>query len=116
MIERKMLIIKKVAKLEGGDFFFDVPDFEQIRYVLIRQSKKYGYIALVYTIRLYVRGVHFSKGLYTKAKEKVISLIQRRNGEWKPEQKEVSKFLKAIASYKQKISQIKQQIQEEEIK
>ena len=52
------------------DFAIDVPDFEEVKNILVKKSKRYGYIALVVTIRLYVLGTYATKNYAKKIANK----------------------------------------------
>ncbi len=119
LLYRRVMILENSGVLVreiDGEFFFDVPDLHEVQYVMIRQMKKYGYIALVVTIRFYIRSSKIMDYLYMEAKSKLKELYRKYAPKRKQEgeAKDVSKFLKVVSEYKYKIGQIKERIREEE--
>lgn len=118
-----LLVGRKMVLLRNGDFSIptdfefalEVPDFEQLRSTLQKKSRRFGYIALVIIIRLYVLGVHFLKRKLTVLWRIIVRKFKRRN---KPENTEMTaeenKFLQKITAYKKRIRRIKERIKEEE--
>lgn len=112
ILERSGVMVREI----DGEFFFDVPDLHEVQYVIVRKMKQYGYVALVVTIRIYVRSSKIMDYLYKEAVSRLSTLykkyIQKKNPE--TEAKEVSKFLKMVSEYKNKIKEIKERVREEE--
>ncbi len=119
LLYRRVIILERsgVAVREiDGEFFFDVPDLHEVQYVIVKKIKQYGYVALVLTIRVYIRSSKIMDSLYKEAMNSISAVykkyIQKKNPESKP--KEVSKFLKMVSEYKHKIAEIKERVKEEE--
>ena len=115
MFSRKLVLLKnqgiQIEHVEG--VILELPFVKEIKHLTIRQLKRYGYIGVVTSIRLYFRGVNLAKVEYNKIKEKLSSVDKSK---WinDIEKREVNKFLKVVSNYKHKIRQIKHQIKEEE--
>lgn len=111
MIGRKLVLLKNgnITELETQEFEF--PNLKELRHSTIQNLKKYGKIALIVIIRSYLRSKNFLKNKYQILKIEVKKIHRKRNAEGKTE---VSKFLKTMSEYKQKIREIKHQIKEEE--
>ncbi|MFZ2205180.1 MAG: hypothetical protein WAV23_01150 [Minisyncoccia bacterium] len=114
MIGRKLIIPKDELVEPLNDFFFEIPDSKDVRIIAVKNLKRYGFIALVITIRLYVRTLNLIKDKGNKLYNKAHKIITRNKFEKSNGHKEVSKFLRKVSEYKQKISKIKHQIVEEE--
>jgi hypothetical protein len=119
MIGKKTLSLKEVSNqnTEGLLPNIDIPDLEEIKIIASKKIKKHGYSALVTTLRFYIISSHFlkktSKELYTKVKDK-LNRNKNRLGGNPLEKPEVSKFLKRISEYKEKVRTIKHKIKKEE--
>ncbi len=90
-----------------------LPEFiylKEIQETTVHNAKRYGYVALVITIRLYMRVMNYFKNKYQNIKTK----IQARSLANDNDKKEISKFLKIITEYKQKVREIKHRIRKEE--
>ena len=115
LIGRKMYVLRhtEVHVPKDLDFTIDVPDFEDVKHVFITKSRRYGYVALVITIRLYVIGTHAAKQNIRKLTQLIKDRVHKR--QIKPKaQKPENKFLKRITEYKNKIERIKDRIKTEE--
>ena len=112
MIGRKLTILKNGNLVIEDKIPFEVPHLKKIKHFTIANIKKYEHWILVEILRLYVRGTNFFKIQYQKIKVKIINRkkVNNVNGE----KKEISKFLKIIGDYKQKIREIKHKIKKEE--
>lgn len=110
MITRKLPYIS----MEGAakeQIPFELPYLKEIRENTVRNVKKHGYATLVITIRWYLRGANFLKTNYESAKRRVRRFSRSENA---GEKKEISKFLRTVGEYKQKIRDIKHRISKEE--
>lgn len=116
MIGRKLILLKRGQIIAGENFFVEIPDLQEIKYIAVQGTKKYGYILLVETLRFSIRSSYFLKKKGGEIAEKIKNKFSRSQsfagGE--PEKREVSKFLKMISEYKEKIGKIKNKIKEEE--
>ncbi|MFN4181315.1 MAG: hypothetical protein ACK4FA_01285 [Candidatus Paceibacteria bacterium] len=96
------------------DFTIDVPDFEEVKNTLIKKSRRYGYVALVVTIRLYVLGTHATKHHTRQIVKKIKERLNKRHTAKPTTHKSENKFLKKVTEYKNRIEKIKEQIKTEE--
>ena len=112
MMGRKLVLLKQEEFINHEEILFELPYLKEIKHLTIANIKKHGYILLVATVRLYVRGTSTLKSKYEEIKTK----IKNRNNKNHiiGERKEISKFLKIIAEYKHKIREIKHKIKKEE--
>jgi hypothetical protein len=117
MIGRKLLMLQsgKIEMVNQGEEVFGTPYFlEEWKHSTIKNTKRYGYIALVETIRFYFRLNNFLKSKYQEIKAKAKGLYEKRQSIEDIEKREVSKFLKMVSEYKSKIRKIKDRVKEEE--
>ena len=116
MIGKKLILLKngKIEHIER--VLFDIPNLDQVKNVTVKNSKRYGYVILVETIRFYVRASILIKYIYFKTKKKIKEIYHRYFPHKIKEnkEKEVSKFLRMVSDYKNKIKNIKDKIIEEE--
>lgn len=112
MIGRKLAILDHEQVLNQEEVLLELPYLTKIKHLTFINIRKYGYSILVTTLRSYIRSTNFLKDTYKEVKIK----IQDRNNKNKTdgEKKEISKFLKIIGEYKQKIREIKHRIKKEE--
>ncbi len=112
MVGRKLFALEHEQVLNHKEVDLELPYLKEVKHITMTNIKKHGYSGLVATIRFYVRGVNFTKNKYQEIKVKVknINYINKVNGQ----NKEISKFLKIIGDYKQKIREIKHKITKEE--
>jgi hypothetical protein len=120
MVGRKLAFVRNEQILGREDVLhpFD-PHIEKIKHLARRSAKEYSYMALVTTIRIYVKSLNFTKQKLQEAKEKAIEIMKkRRNGGMNTTEsiQEDNKFLKKVSEYKQKIREIKHKIKKEEEK
>ena len=115
MIGRKLVLLKNQPQIIEERVLIETPDLQEIRYIFIRKTKEYGYIALVEIIRFSVRSSKLLKRKYKEAKKKIKHLARKHiahRGETK--EKDVSGFLKKVSEYKHKLREIKDKVIEEE--
>ena len=117
MLGSKLILLKDgQITPQAENFPIEVPNLEKVKYVVIKKAKKHSYLILVESIRFSIRSSNFLKRIFRKFKFKINQLykkyILKKKLETNP--KEVSSFLKMVSSYKQKIKEIKHQINEEE--
>jgi uncharacterized membrane-anchored protein YjiN (DUF445 family) len=116
MIGRKLLTLRNGTLISTEEkFAIKIPNLHEVRYIVTRGTSKYGFIALVVILRIYVLSGHSikktSKKIHHKIKELHKKYLPHKH---KEEVKEASKFLKMMSDYKQKVKRIKHQIKEEE--
>ncbi len=117
MIWREMMLIKngQVVAVEHSHPF--VPEVQKIKNLTFEGIKKFGYVIVFLTLKSFMKSSNFIKN---KSKS-IIKEVQDRLSKNKninfnelTEKKEISKYLKIISEYRQKIRKIKHRIKEEE--
>ncbi len=120
MISRKLLLINNI---EGHNIdhpnellVSGILDFDKIKHSTIKNAKKTIHALIWVTLRTYIVSVNF---INKKRKEIVIKIKNKfrkhhHEIEEVEEKKEVSKYIKIISEYRQKIRTIKNKIREEE--
>ncbi len=115
MFSRKLILLKNQGVMieHAEDLILELPFVKELKHLTIKKVKRYGYVGVVTSIRLYFRGINLAKLKYTELKDKINSVDKSK---WinDIEKREVNKFLKVVSNYKHKIRQIKHQIKEEE--
>lgn len=116
MIGNKLILIKKGQAGNIEEIPLKVPNLDEVRKFSVHRSRKYGYIVLVMTIRVYIKISNFLKKAYKSIKLKINKLIRKYfpGKIAEPKEKQISKFLKMISEYKNKIKRLKEKIEEEE--
>ncbi len=113
-----ILFSRKLILVRNGNFLENIredgaPLLEELRDITLKKIKKYGYLTLVTSIRLYFRTINTTKAKYKEIKDKLKNVDKSKLIN-EIEKREVNKFLKVVSTYKHKIRQIKHQIKEEE--
>jgi len=112
MIRQKIVLQKSSPSedftLSQEEVLLEIPHLEKIKDFTIKNLKKSGDMGLVLILRFYIRGSKSLKNKYKEIKNK-IRMNYKNN-----EEKEISKFLKTVGDYKNKIRMMKHQIKEEE--
>ncbi len=117
-----VLVGRKLAEIKKRDlsFQFEIPhplatDIEKVKHIARKKAKRYSYIALFITLRLYIQASNYLKNksvlLAQKIKEKLLNEEKKFES---LEHREVAKYLKMISEYRQKIRRMKRQIRKEE--
>ena len=115
MIGRKLISLKNQPVVTEEKIIIESPDLKEIRYIFVRKSREYGYIALVEIIRFSVRSSKFLKRKYKETKHKIRSIAKKHvPHKEETKQNEVSGFLKKVSEYKHKLRKIKNKVVEEE--
>jgi len=116
LVGRKMLVLKNTEYSAPSDFDFliEVPDFKEVKTILHQKSRRYGYIALVITIRTYVLMSHTLKRKSETLWQFIKRRLARRNKVKVPHEEAENKFLTKVSEYKRRIQRIKEKIKEEE--
>jgi hypothetical protein len=117
MIWRELVLVKngQVAITQHSHPF--VPDLQKIRYAILKNTKKFGYVIIFVTLRFFIKSSNFVKTTSKILAEEIKSKLKKRNDKPsnEPEEKrEVSKYLRIISEYRQKIREMKHKIKEEE--
>lgn len=116
MLGNKLMLLRNGTFVNASEkFSVQIPNLHEVHHVVLKKSRKYGFVILVIIIRFTVLSSHLIKKGYKHSKEK----LQKINNKYILKQKtdeprEVSRFLKMMSDYKQKIRKIKQRIKEEE--
>ncbi|MDP1760318.1 MAG: hypothetical protein Q8L01_02615 [Candidatus Woesebacteria bacterium] len=119
MIGRKLLLL---SDIEGHHhhhiseiFVHDVFDFDNIKHSAIKNGKKMGHSLIWIILKIYIISLN---SINKKRKEIIIKIKNRlskyNNDNESVEKKEVSKYIKIISEYRQKIRHIKHKIKKEE--
>lgn len=117
MIGRKLVLVRngQVKEIKHSHPF--VPDLQKIKYLTLKGTKKFGYVALFAILRFFIKSSNFIKTnsiiLIKRLKDKLKKNKNNTLGEI-TEKKEVSKYLKVISEYRHKIRQMKRKIKKEE--
>ena len=115
MIGRK-LVLQKSGQMTDNNTAEEIPfgihHLQKIKHLTIANIKKYEHIVLVETLRLYVKTMNLLKNKYQAIKIKIRNIKTRNHANG--EKKEISKFLKIIGDYKNRIREIKHKIKKEE--
>jgi len=117
MIGRKLLLTSNHHVDTSHNFIIDVPEIDEIKHITGKKVKRFSYILLVITLRIYVLAENIAKKKYSALKNKIQELknkSRKNKGLAVLETKEANKFLKTVSDYRTKINKIKQKIKEEE--
>jgi hypothetical protein len=115
MVWRKLSLIKsgKIEMTEGASF--EIPYLKEARYITIHNIKKYEHMALVVIVKFYLQFSTSLKDKYQVLKIKIKNIhIRHSQNTESADKNEISRLLKMIAGYKNKIKEIKHKIKEEE--
>jgi len=116
MIGKKLVLVRNGHSTEIEHIHLFPIDFKKIKYSSFQITKKFIYIMIFITLRSYLLSSKFikekSKILIKKIENKLKKNIDGISDEL--EKKEVSKYLKMISEYRQKIRKMKHQIKREE--
>ena len=115
MIWRELILVRngQVAVAQHSHPF--VPELQKIKHLTFKNIKRFGYLAFFVTFRFFIKSSNFIK---TKGKI-LLKELKKKLSKNKIEneiiqKKEVSKYLRVISEYRQKIRKIKHKIKEEE--
>ena len=116
MIGKKLFMLQngQMTYEESAETFLKAQHLEELKHSAIKTIKKHSYAGLVATIRFYFRGTFFLKNKYQEIKIRVKNMHNKNPIKDSENKREISKFLKIISEYKQKIRAIKHRIKEEE--
>ncbi len=115
MIGRKLALVRNgnVVVEENRPYQF-VPDFDKLRQALMDGLKKLVKLVVFITLKLYVKFSNFLKNKYSELRTRIKNMRHKNQGSSSLLGTETNKFLKVIGEYKNKISQMKDDINEEE--
>jgi hypothetical protein len=116
MIGSKLILLQNGEVVIQEHIPIKVPDLQEFKYIVTKNSKKYGFILLVIILRASIKSSYFLKKKYKEIKYIAIIKIKKiltgkKHG---IQEHEVSSFLKKVSDYKSKVNKIKNQIKEEE--
>ena len=100
-----------------GEIRFSAPDLDKIKHLTLKNTKKLGYVALFVAMRSFIKSSNFVKVKSKMLAKKIKNKFKKETGEMieeLEEKKEVSKYLRIISEYRQKIRKMKNAIKEEE--
>lgn len=117
MIWRELVLVKngQAARMQHQHAL--ATDLQNLKHLTIKNTKKFGYIAVFEILRFSIKSSNLIK---VKSKLIINELVKKftKNKEDSLEEvlekKEVSKYLRVISEYRQKIRQMKHRIKEEE--
>lgn len=117
MIWRELVLVKNglVTTTEHSHPF--VPDLQKIKHVTFKSTKKISYVVIFVTLRFFIKSSNFIKTksiVLVKEISNKLKKLRNNPSEEITEKKEVSKYLKIISEYQQKIREMKHRIKEEE--
>ncbi len=120
MISRKLAYVRNEEILGREDVLHPFePHIEKIKNITAKSAKAYGYMALVETIRLYIKSSNLMKQKFKETKGTVKNLINKTTNGGTVNSEGVQEdniFLKKVTEYKKKIRQIKHKVRREEEK
>src|SRR4051812_49320406 len=105
LIGLSLLIGRKLALIHRGVIVVEERDvftkefFEALGEDFWTSAKRYGYIALVEIIRIYLRGLHVLRRYYFALENKVKDAYRSRMAHKEQEGVSENKFLKAMGTY-----------------
>ncbi len=116
MVWRELVLVRNGQVTTAHHIHPFVPDLQKIKYLTSKGTKKLSYLTLFVTLKIFIKSSNFIKTqsiilikeLKNKLKKNNENSLNERKG------KEVSKYLKIISEYQQKIRKIKHRIKEEE--
>jgi|SRR3989338_9422145 len=112
MIGRKLFLLQDGQTVSNTDVPFEIPHLEKVKHFTLKNIKKYEHIILVEILRFYVRFANLLKNKYQELKIKIRNKIIKND--INNDKQEISKFLKIIGDYKNRIREIKHKIKKEE--
>src|SRR3989338_7680670 len=116
MLGRRLMLLRAGAMEVNRELGSLLPDWEKVRELTERHTKRYGYLATVAVIRFYVRSSNVARARSKEIAGKLMNLLNKNkngNGQGAVPQ-EPNKFLKMDAEYKHKILQLNNKTREEE--
>ena len=118
MIGRKLLLInnseKHILHLHPENLLSDLFDFDKLKDITIKNSKKFIHILVWIILRAHILSLNFINKKRTEISLKIKSKFNKNNPENPEEKKDASKYIKMISEYRHKIRKIKHKIKQEE--
>ena len=119
MFGRKLSLIRNGGRAAAHHDTIDIdrplhiPLVAEIKDLATRKTKRFAYLSLVATIRIYFRTSNMVKAKHEVLKAKIKSIESHPILSGAP-RREVNAFLKVVSDYKHKLRKIKHRIKEEE--
>lgn len=116
IVGKRLIDIREKQIQVREDMAVDMPDLQDIKILVFKKLKRYTYITLVISIRLWIISSNYLKRKYKDLKKKTIELFDKYTSDKKTNDapREVSKFLKVMSEYKKEVKKIKHRIKKEE--
>lgn len=116
MVWRELVLVKNGQVAITHHVHPFVLDLQKIKYLTSKGTKKLSYITLFVTLKIFIKSSNFIKTQSIILIKELKNKLKNNNGNSSDETKEkgVSKYLKIISEYQQKIRKIKHRIKEEE--
>ena len=122
MIGHKLVLVRNgkygpINKEEVDILLFVTPDLEKIKLLTFRNMKRLAYFTVFATLKLIIKSSNFIKVKSRILVEAIKNRLKRDRDELIEEigeKKEVSKYLRVISEYHQKIKRMKHIIKEKE--
>ena len=113
MISRKLFFIRE-SEIIIEEKTSIIPEANEIKYLLIKNAKKYGFVMIAIILRTTVRTNVLVKRKVVEISNRIKNHLYKNTSE-KRSKKEVNGFLKGMSEYKKKIRRLKDKIVEEEM-
>ncbi len=118
MIGRKFFLLKNTGvhhiHRNAENFLSEILDFDKIKDLTIKNSKKIIHTLIWLILRIYILSLNFINKKRKELALKIKSYLNKNNHPEIEGKKEVSKYMKVISEYRQKIKKMKNKIEEEE--
>lgn len=117
MLGYKVSLARSGALQMRGGFHVTFPNFAKLKSIARKGLRRYGFIALVIVIKLYVKTTYFLKQKFQLVQSKVVDILKKNKKfgfDENSEKREVSGFLKMVSEYKHRVRTIKHRIVKEE--
>jgi hypothetical protein len=115
MIWRELVLVRngQVATVEHSHPF--VPELQKIKHLTFKGAKKFSYAIVFVTLKFFIKSSNFIKINSRMLKEELKKKLSKNKSiDETIEKREVSKYLKIISEYREKIRKMKHRIKKEE--
>jgi len=117
MVWRELVLVRNGQVIATRHSHPFVPDLQKIKHLTFKNGKKFGYVVVFVTLRFFIKSSNFIKTksiVLTKEINNKLKKLRNNASDEIMEKREVSKYLKLISEYQQKIREMKNRIKEEE--
>ena len=116
MIRGKLVLIRNGQVIKAQHSHPFVPELQKIKHLTFKNAKKFGYATLLETLRFFIKSSNFIKTNSIILIKEIKNKLKNKDSSTDEtiEKKEVSKYLRVISEYRQKIRKMKHRIKEEE--